>query len=256
MIGFADSGVTIDGVILRVKDTELSWLGYSRDEILGWSKFADLLTPDSAELFASYFSILRERDSAHEIEFNMVRKDGTIMPVLLNATALRDADGNFVKCRCTIIDITDRKRLETEEKLRLLLDSTGEALYGIDMEGRCTFCNPACLQLLGYQQPEDLLGKRIHDLMHHTHADGTPYPAEKCRFYRAIRGGKRGTEDLVDLRRLHHDDRAQGVFHGPDMFALGGMMGKGDVQGPFQEPARCGRPTVLTFTSATRAAER
>ena len=57
---------------------------------------------------------------------------------------------------------------ESEDKLRLILDSTAEAIYGIDTEGRCTFCNPACLRALGYERVEDLLGRNMHALMHHT----------------------------------------------------------------------------------------
>ena len=182
--------LNVDGVILRVNDTELCWLGYSRDEILGWNKFPDLLTAESAKEFDKHFSIVKDNGWVQDIEFDMVRKDGTIMPVLLNAVSVRDAAGNFLRCRCMIVDITDRKRMENEEKLRLLLDSTGEALYGMDLEGRCTFCNPECLRLLGYDNREDLLGKKMHDLSHHNRADGTPYSVEECRFYQVVRTGE------------------------------------------------------------------
>src|SRR3979490_2656881 len=61
---------------------------------------------------------------------------------------------------------------ESEEKLRLLLDSTAEGIYGIDFDHRCTFCNPACLRTLGYERIDEVLGKNMHDLIHHTRADG------------------------------------------------------------------------------------
>ena len=77
---------------------------------------------------------------------------------------------------------------ESEDRLRLILDSTAEAIYGIDTEGRCTFCNPACLRALGYERVEDLLGREMHALMHHTRADGTPYPADECPIFE-VRGG-------------------------------------------------------------------
>ncbi len=64
--------------------------------------------------------------------------------------------------------------------VRLLLDSTSEAMYGTDLQGMCTFANPACLRMLGYDNEDDLVGKRIHDLIHHTHSDGRPYPAKEC----------------------------------------------------------------------------
>jgi PAS domain S-box-containing protein len=93
------------------------------------------------------------------------------------------------------IDVTNLKKAqesgrESEEKYLLLLNSTAEGIYGLDLEGRCTFCNPACLRLLGYQAPEDLLGKNIHALVHHTRADETPYSEEDSQIYAAVRAGE------------------------------------------------------------------
>jgi len=80
--------------------------------------------------------------------------------------------------------------LVSEELARTLLDSTGEAIYGIDSQGNCTFCNPSCLQLLGYKEPIELIGKHMHSMMHHTRPDGTPYPGDQCRIYSAFRRGQ------------------------------------------------------------------
>src|SRR3984957_8211020 len=80
--------------------------------------------------------------------------------------------------------------LVSEELARTLLDSTGEAIYGIDSQGNCTFCNPSCLQLLGYKKPIELIGKHMHSMMHHTRPDGTPYPADQCSIYSAFRRGQ------------------------------------------------------------------
>jgi two-component system, sensor histidine kinase and response regulator len=92
-------------------------------------------------------------------------------------------------------EIADRQRAqealrESEGRIRLLLDSTAEAIFGIDREGRCTFCNPATLRLLGYEKGENLLGKFAHDLMHHSRADGTPYPINECRIVQSRRTGE------------------------------------------------------------------
>ena len=72
---------------------------------------------------------------------------------------------------------------ENEETSRLLLNSTGEAIYGIDLNGLCTFANQACLKLLGNQGEEELIGRNMHALIHHTHNDGTPYPVAECKIY-------------------------------------------------------------------------
>jgi PAS domain S-box-containing protein len=84
---------------------------------------------------------------------------------------------------------SQRKAEMSEERVRLLLDSTGEAIYGLDMIGLCIFSNPACLRLLGYTSQDDLLGKNMHKLIHHTRANGSPYPVQDCPLYAAFLGG-------------------------------------------------------------------
>jgi two-component system, cell cycle sensor histidine kinase and response regulator CckA len=76
---------------------------------------------------------------------------------------------------------------QSEERIRLLLNSTAEAIYGIDLQGNCTFANPRCALLLGYDKSGDLLGKQMHWLMHHTRGDGEKYPIEECPIYTASR---------------------------------------------------------------------
>ncbi|HYV39838.1 MAG TPA: histidine kinase dimerization/phospho-acceptor domain-containing protein, partial [Gemmataceae bacterium] len=88
-----------------------------------------------------------------------------------------------------------------KHQFKLLLDSTSEAIYGIDLEGRCVFCNPACLQILGYKSAEELLGKGMHGLIHHTRPDGTPYPVEECGIYLAHRSGTASHNDSEVLWR-------------------------------------------------------
>ncbi len=79
---------------------------------------------------------------------------------------------------------------DSEEKVRLLLDSTAEAIYGINLEGHCTFCNPACVRLLGYDDPSDLLGKQMHALSHRTRPECTPRSVEECPICAAARAGR------------------------------------------------------------------
>ncbi|MGD0011463.1 MAG: PAS domain S-box protein [Terriglobia bacterium] len=125
-----------DGVFVRINDAELSWLGYSREEIIGRKKFPDLLTAESVGVYRMSFPALKERGWVRDLEFEMVRKDGTIMPVLLNATALKDSAGNFLMSRSTIFDITERKRAEAEmaerHRLETLVAEVGVALTGAE----------------------------------------------------------------------------------------------------------------------------
>lgn len=79
---------------------------------------------------------------------------------------------------------------DSSELVQLLLNSTAEAIYGVDMDGLCTLFNAACLRILGYERTEQLLGKNMHNLIHHTHADGTPFRSEECQMFRAIVHGE------------------------------------------------------------------
>ena len=94
----------------------------------------------------------------------------------------------------TSVDITERKQAEEElERLsrqhQLILNSAGEGIYGLDLEGRTTFCNPAAARMMGWEV-EELLGKPQHDILHHTRIDGSPYPREECPIYAAFNDGK------------------------------------------------------------------
>ncbi len=76
---------------------------------------------------------------------------------------------------------------DREERIRLLLNSTAEAIFGLDLEGRCTFANAACVRLLGYESPDQLIGRELHKLIHYAYPDGSAYPDEECGNLRALR---------------------------------------------------------------------
>jgi PAS domain S-box-containing protein len=99
---------------------------------------------------------------------------------------------NSERIRSFVIDITDRKRAEdelraSEEVFRALLNAAGEAIYGVDLDGNCTFANPSCMRMLGYGSDQELLGKNMHQLIHHTRPNGEPYPVDECLIYQAFR---------------------------------------------------------------------
>lgn len=108
--------------------------------------------------------------------------------------------------RSLIAEVAERRRLEEDcarlahDRL-LLLESTSQGIYGIDPEGRCTFINAAGARMLGYS-PNELTGRHMHDLMHHTRPDGSLYPEEACPIYRAFRTGEAcHVEDEMFWRR-------------------------------------------------------
>ena len=86
----------------------------------------------------------------------------------------------------------------SEELVRLLLNSTGEGIYGIDSQGNCTFANPACLRLLGFKSDAEILGKNMHALVHRTRANGDAYPVEECNIYRALQEREGTVREFID----------------------------------------------------------
>jgi PAS domain S-box-containing protein len=84
-----------------------------------------------------------------------------------------------------VMGVTDAWR----DPLGLMLASTGEGVFGVDLDGLCVFINPAGARMIGLQ-PEQVLGQNMHVLTHHAHADGTHYPLDDCPIYNAFRRGE------------------------------------------------------------------
>jgi PAS domain S-box-containing protein len=93
-----------------------------------------------------------------------------------------------------VLSLLDRhfaaQLFNTNELLPLLLESAPAAILGIDIAGKCTFCNPEFLRLTGHASFGQVKGKNVHRLTHHTKADGTPYPASDCPIYQSLFSGR------------------------------------------------------------------
>lgn len=89
-------------------------------------------------------------------------------------------------------DITERKQVElalreSHQQMYSLLNSMAEGAYGVDTDECCKFVNQSFLRILGYDNADEVIGKHIHELIHHSHPDGSPYPTIECRMYAAYR---------------------------------------------------------------------
>ena len=105
-----------------------------------------------------------------------------------------NASGKPTRMLGIAVDINEQKQAEeslreSEDKLRLVLESAPGGIYGTDLQGHCTFCNPATLSILGYKCAEDFLGQNVHELIHHTHPDGTPYLRSECAVIDMLQSG-------------------------------------------------------------------
>lgn len=104
-----------NGNILMINQTELNWLGYTREEVIGHS-IQNFFTSDSIAIFKENFPAFKKCGWLRDLELEFVRKDGSIMPILINATAINDEYGNYVTSRSTVFDNTDHKA--ADEALR------------------------------------------------------------------------------------------------------------------------------------------
>ena len=167
-------------------------LGYSREELHDSMR---IVHPDDRErIQAEIAEMIRLGGKGSILQVRICDKAGQWHHAEAHGCAVRNAAGAIERLVVISRIIDDRVRgqqrlRDREELLQLLLDSTAEAIYGIDLDGNCTFCNRACLRLLGYSDLNPVLGKNIHRLIHHSYRDGSPYPVEKCRIYQAFRNG-------------------------------------------------------------------
>jgi PAS domain S-box-containing protein len=124
------------GTIVAVNDTELSWLGYRRNELVG-KPFTMLLNADGHAAFAKQFPRTQEHGGCRDIPFELVRKDGSVLPVSLSATLVRDREGRFLRTRSVVHDMTEHRRLERERaEHALLTERLSRRLVAVQEEER------------------------------------------------------------------------------------------------------------------------
>ena len=161
-----------DGVVLQMNDTELGWLGYARDEVVGQRRLADLMSPAVAELFEAQFRKFQQQLAPASSEWDLRCQDGSLITLLINGEAVRDEAGRFLHSRATVMNITERKR--SENLLRLfkdLVQASSDAIGMSDPEGNHYYQNSAFDCLFGeigncppvtlYVDPE--VGKQVFD---------------------------------------------------------------------------------------------
>lgn len=159
-----------DGVFVQINDTELRWLGYPREEIIGVRKLTDFLTPKSRETFHAIFPVAQTPGELKDMEHELIGKDGRMMTVLLNTKGVYDEQGQFVKSLSSFSDITARKQAEaairaSETRYRLLADNITDLVMRNSADGKAVYVSPSSQTLLGYA-PEELLGQTWHKYVH------------------------------------------------------------------------------------------
>jgi len=177
---------------LYASPTYQKLLGYSVNELQDRSCLALVHPDDLPIIHQATEEVVREGANRLSAEMRYRHKNGNWHYVEARGCAVRNGRGDLERIVVISRMIGDRmlaqqKLKEREERLQLLLDSTAEAIYGVDLSGNCTFCNQSLLRTLGYQDASSLLGKNMHEAIHHSRADGSAYPVEECRIFKAFR---------------------------------------------------------------------
>jgi diguanylate cyclase (GGDEF)-like protein/PAS domain S-box-containing protein len=189
-----------------VSDQAEAILGYpARRWTDNHSFWPDHIHPEDRDWAVSFCRKAVDEKQDHEFEYRMISADGGVV-WLRDIVRVGLEEGVPTQLFGVMVDITTRK--ETEKSLerlahrnQLILDSAGEGIYGLDREGRTTFVNPVAAAFTGYG-PGELIGKSQHDAVHHSRADGRPYPKEECPIYASLTDGEvRHVEDEVFWRK-------------------------------------------------------
>lgn len=197
-------------------------LGYTALELHGL-RASQVFLPDIAGMIAFTQAVLH-KGRCWNNELHVQTEQGERVRVEISASVMDEQEQNLLICTLRNYDrleelrrITEANSLhraglerwksiesvfsEFERQNQLILNAAGEGIYGVDTEGNTTFVNPAAERMLGWRA-DDLIGRNIHKMIHHSHADGCQYPAHECHIFAAFRDGEvRHVDDEVFWRK-------------------------------------------------------
>ncbi len=181
-----------------------SALGYSQQEL---TESLEIVHPDDRErIMREFAGMIRQGRNSSMLQARIHDQRGVWHHVEAHGCAVRNAQCEVNRLVIISRVIDDRVRAqqvlrEREEQLQLLLDSTGEAIYGLDIDGTCTFCNKTFLRLVAYESPKLVLGQNIHALIQYSRQDGSPYAFEDSPIYHGLlKGAGTQADDEVVYR--------------------------------------------------------
>jgi len=155
----------IQGTFVSINDTELDWLGYSRDEVVGKLGFRDVIPASDVPLLEARMRKILKDDALEGVEYQMRRRDGSTFHALLSSSAVRDKDGRFLRSNTTVVDISRRKAAETslqdnQRFLQTITDHVPGLIAYLDADLRFRFANAEHLRVYG-MDPSHILGQHI-----------------------------------------------------------------------------------------------
>ncbi|MGP8259187.1 MAG: PAS domain S-box protein [Acidobacteriaceae bacterium] len=177
----------LQGILLSINTHGAQTIGRAREDLVG-HRLSEFMPQDRRAEFDQYLGNIALNGEVQGLLHLCHVNGGVRVLAFRNKLIQTPARGPYVLGFA--IDISEQ--VHAEDKLRALmrqsnsvLESVGDGIYGIDLQGICTVVNPAASQMLGFK-PEELLGRNMHSLIHHTRADGAPYREEECPIQNSI----------------------------------------------------------------------
>jgi diguanylate cyclase (GGDEF)-like protein/PAS domain S-box-containing protein len=167
--------------------------GLEADDLVDRARFLELVHPADRERIDGAIARILTGTPEASWQYRVPREDGSVLHVYAWGDAVFE-DGQPVRLQGYLQDVTERRLAEERAAdLRrendLILNAAGDGIYRTDVEGRATYVNPAAAEMLGYE-PGELDGTLIHELVHHTHPDGTPHRQRDCPAGQTARDGR------------------------------------------------------------------
>lgn len=208
-----------EGLLTAINQTALNWLGYAREELLG-KPASNLYQIENLVAFHQSFEQFKSTGEQNDLETLALRKDGTTFPVMLNATAIYDENGQYLSSRSTMTDITQLKLAENELKRNVnftntLLDAVPTPVYYKNKHGQYLGCNHAFSEFTGKGRNE-LLGKTAAQLWP-THLAESDELQDAERMYAGTRQNYESTvvdkngvpRPVISVKELFRDESGQ-----------------------------------------------
>jgi len=155
----------ITGTYVSINDTELEWLGYSREEVVGKKNFRDFMLPNQTDLLDGRMQMMLHDDALDAVEYGLRRRDGSTFHALLSSSAVRDAEGRFLRSNTTLVDITRRKAAETalrnnQRFMQTITDHVPGLIAYLDAGLHFRFANAEHMRVYG-MDPQLVIGQHI-----------------------------------------------------------------------------------------------
>lgn len=173
--------VSPNGYILEINKTELNWLGYEYEEVVDKMRFQDILNENDKNNFWTQYNQRLDKEEVKDLLAEFICSNGSLLPVLISAVAVKDTEGKLLEIRITVIDYTERKLqddkikqfnqelekqvleqaqlvIDKEQKYRFLLQNMREGILIVNYEWRCLFANTSLIKQSRHSREEELLG--------------------------------------------------------------------------------------------------